>query len=392
MHGLILVDAQGNARSTLTTWQDRRAMRPHPVTPKRSSHGVLTELLDSQSLQECGRELRGDLPLARLFDMRERGELAKGLSALSLADYVVAALCRSEPCTEFTNAHATGAFNLTTMDWDRSILDRAGLMDVVWPRVRRGGDIVGELVCRGRHMPCFTPVGDFQCALVGAQLEAGELSLNVATGGQVGMLTSERRLGQWQTRPYCDGRFVNGYFDVPAGRALELLVRLLSQAAVAHGVSHERAWSYVLEQAAEATPPVMRMDLSFFECSTGQEGSIEAMREEEMTVGGMMRAAIAGLAEHFFECACRVDDRQPWRRLVLSGGLAQRIPLLRTAFAERFGRPMRVCEAEEATLLGLSILAEVFSGRRGAVSEAQGEYRSEPVVPGSCDGDGKRML
>ena len=54
------------------------------------------------------------------------------------------------------------------------------------------------------------------------------------------------------------------------------------------------------------------------------------MREEELTVGHLFRASFQNMADNFWASARRLSPEQDWQRLVFSGGLVQRFPILRT--------------------------------------------------------------
>jgi len=44
-----------------------------------------------------------------------------------------------------------------------------------------------------RTIPRYTPVGDYQCAMIGTLLQQAELSLNLSAGSQVGLRAQVRR-------------------------------------------------------------------------------------------------------------------------------------------------------------------------------------------------------
>ena len=86
---------------------------------------------------------------------------------------MLSALCESTPGVELTNAGAYGALNLETLDWHQEVIEALGLDDLHWPELRKQGDVVGHLDLGGRQVPCYTPVGDYQCALVGSLFSDG---------------------------------------------------------------------------------------------------------------------------------------------------------------------------------------------------------------------------
>jgi sugar (pentulose or hexulose) kinase len=369
MHGLIFATERGEPRSNLTTWQDQRVLEPHP-TGEGTYLNVLRQRLNPEQVRQLGNELRPGQPLGLLFWLAERGQLPReGAIPASLPDFVLANLCSAAPSTEVTNAAAHGALDLETLDWHREVLSLLGVSGLVWPVIRRHGEVVGWLPAGSGTIPCYTPVGDYQCAITGALLQFGELSLNISTGSQVSLLVPRAEFGSYQTRPFFDGRYLATITHIPAGRALNALVNLLSELAEAQGLSLADPWPYITRQAAEAGGTEMRVNLAFFDSSCGDRGEITRIQESELTVGHLFRAAFQNMADNYYACALQLSPKQAWDNLVLSGGLAQ-IGLLCQLIAYKFGKGYRLCPTSEDTLLGLLALALAFTRRAASVGEA----------------------
>ena len=386
MHGLVLTGGQGQPLSNFCSWQDQRALLPHP-SGKGSHFDLLSERIRPEERRLLGNELRPGLPIGLLFGLAEQGLLPKGeVYPAALPDFVLSNLCQSRPVTEITHAMSHGLLNLETLDWHSEVIARLGLDGLHWPAVQPHGAVVGRLKVNGRSIPCYTPVGDYQCALLGALLRSRELSLNISTGSQVSLLRPGLDFGDFQTRPFFDGRFLACITHIPAGRSLNLLVRLLSELAEAQGLSLDDPWSYISRVAAEAHDNHLQVDLAFFKSSCGEAGQIANIREDELTVGHLFRAAFQNMADNYYTSALRISPAREWDRLVFSGGLAQKIPLLRELICAKFQSTYRTCPAAEDTLLGLLALALVFSGRLPTVEAAVGvlekQYHQEsPPAP-----------
>ena len=175
------------------------------------------------------------------------------------------------------------------------------------------------------------------------------------------------------TRPFFDGRFLATVTHIPAGRALNALVKLLTELAEAQGFELSNPWEYIARAAAQVGPTQMRAQVAFFPSSCGAHGEFTNVREEELTVGHLFRAAFRGMADNYYTCALRISPEKAWRNLVFSGGLAQKLPLLRKLIQERFGVDYRICPASEDTMLGLLALALAFTGRAASVEQATAE-------------------
>lgn len=370
MHGLVLTNDQGQPFSNCITWQDQRALLPHP-SGAGSTFERLSSRLNPAERRQLGNELKPSLPLCYLFWLAEEKKLPQGdLIPAALPDFVLANLNGTSPGIELTNAGAHGALNLESLDWHYELIARLGLDHLCWPAIRRFGEVVAHIELEGVSLPCYTPVGDHQCAISGAFLGYQELSLNIATASQVTMLTPQLELGNYQTRPFFDGRFMNTIARIPAGRSLNVLIDLLTELARGQGLTLQEPWAYI-EEAVSATPETnLLVDLSFFASSVGDRGEIAQIQEDNLTIGHLFRAAFEHMAKNYYNCGLRLSPEQGWQNLVFSGGLVQKLAPLRQIIRDKFQLDYRLCASSEDTLLGLLALALVADGRVPSVTDA----------------------
>lgn len=248
---------------------------------------------------------------------------------------------------------ALGSLNLRTRQVHRDWFERLGFGQITWPAITSVSECAGEVVLGARRIPCYPAVGDHQCALLGAGLEEGELSLNISTGSQVSMLTQSLVPGDYQTRPFFDNRFLNTITHLPAGRSLNALVDLLSELSIAEGRPLQDPWTSIVS-AVDRTPSTdLKADLSFFAGSMGDHGSIGNIRLENLSVGHLFIAAFSCMADNYELCAGRLSPDRAWKQVVLSGGLPQKLPRLNQILAARFPGPIRSPKVIEEALEGL---------------------------------------
>jgi sugar (pentulose or hexulose) kinase len=376
MHGLVLTNGRGEPVSNCITWRDQRVTMPHPAGSGSSYYEVLTRRIPARQVSQIGNELDPGRPLCYLFWFAEQGKLAPGLVPVSLPDFVLSALCHSEPGVEATNAGAYGALNLGTLNWHAELIDALGLGNLRWPELRKTGDVVGYLDVNGARVPCYTPVGDYQCALVGALFDQEEVSLNIATGSQVSRMTLELALGDYQTRPFFGGRFLNLFSYPPGGRSLNVLVDLISNFGKSQDMDPGEVWDAIARAAEEVPDTDLEVDLSFFAASRENRGHISNIRGDNLTPGHLFRGAFEYMAGSFHDCALRLFRDRSWKNLLFSGGLACKLEILRRIVQQKFGASYRMPPFEEDTLFGLLILASVFTGRAGSVAELTRELRA----------------
>jgi sugar (pentulose or hexulose) kinase len=370
LHGLVLCDDNGRPLANIINWQDQRALEAMPQGGG-TYFDEINRRITSEERRQLGNEPRPGVPLCFLFWLAQNRALPRSPAlAASLPGFVAANLCGSVPVLDITNAYAHGAFNVETGAWHQAVIAKLGLESVGWPRIVTQGAVVGKMRVGSRLLPLLAPVGDYHCSQAGALLEPGELSVNISTGSAVIQVADGREFGDFQTRPWFDGRHLKTITHIPGGRALNALVRLLGELAESQGLKLRDPWDYILERAGVATASDLRVDPAFYFSAMGDHGSITNAREENLDVGHLFRAAFEGMADNYARCAHRICPAGNWQRLVFSGGVTLKTPLLRRLICERLGQEHRLAPSEEDTLLGLLVLGLAFSGRAKSVAEA----------------------
>jgi len=360
MHGMVLLDRLGRVRSNCVTWLDQRALETHP-SGEGSYFEMLLKRVSPQSLSEAGNELCPSRPISFLFWLAERNQLPTDVIPVSLAEFVVSTLCESAPAIEFTNASGYGALNLGTMSWHQEIIENLGLDCLNWPKLCNCGEITGYFPYRGNRIPMYSPIGDYQCALLGSLLREDELSLNIATGAQVSRLTRGLELGEYQTRPYFSGKFLNTFTHPPGGRSLDLILDLLSELALFQGLKLNDPWNFIQSAAQAVQATDLSVDLDFFSSAGNRRGRISSIGSNNLKIGHIFRAAFLNMAESFYECATKLWPEQAWKNLLFSGGVATKLEVLRKAIQAQFNAPFRIAPIEEDTLNGLLLLARMIA-------------------------------
>src|SRR5208337_4811752 len=115
--------------------------------------------------------------------------------------------------------------------------------------------------------------------------------LNIATGSQVSRMAPELMLGDYQTRPFFEGKFLNTFTSPPGGRALNVIIDLLSSLAKSQGLVLGDPWKAIARAAEEVPDTDLEVDLNFFPTPRGERGRIVNIRGDNLTLGDLFRAA-----------------------------------------------------------------------------------------------------
>lgn len=366
MHSAVLLDSALQPISNVITWQDQRAL-----AGDSPSFDQLRQWLSQDDLQRAGNDVWASRPLAVLHWLHVHKALPAGATVCAMPDFVFASLCHAQPVTDLGHAAASAMCDVTTGDWHHDLLRRLGLDHLKLPRIAPHEQIIGHYKHAGREIAWHPPLADQQCSLLGANLQAGELSINISTGSQVALLSDTAQYGTFQTRPFFDGRYLLTLIHIPAGRSLNALMRLLTELAAEEGVQLEHTWANVERLARAVDSTDLQVDLSFFAGALGNEGAIMHAREDNLSAGHLFRAAFAGMAENYKACALRLSPSRAWQRIVFSGGLALQSALLREEILARFNCPHRLAEGGEDALAGLLAVALRTAGRASSIAKAR---------------------
>ncbi len=351
MHGFVMTDEDGYPKTDVVTWRDNF----RTTGEETDSSAFLRKSTSHQFLVDVGSELRAGVPLAGIFARLSFGSQFEGLTPHSLISFVTHSLCDNftDSVMHNSDAAAHGFLNLETNSWHHELLDECGISGLHLPRVTKNLEEVGK--CKTTGLPVYVGIGDHQAALYGVELAVGELSLNIATGSQVSVI-SQKISSNSQTRPYFDEKFLTTITHIPAGRSLNVLMGLVGELT---DKSEDDLWKEIGLACEKQAPTELRMALSFFPNAQGSEGYIENIRENEFNVGSLFNAAVMAMAENYDRFSRVVTGGSIPKNIVLSGGLVSRFKPLHNAIIDKFGASkIREVPSEDSSILGLLRLAK----------------------------------
>lgn len=376
MGGLIFVDDNGRATSNYISWQDQRACQGD--TP---SFDQLAALVGSRAASVLGNEFRPGQTFPLLHHCQRMHELPATGVACGLPDFLVAALTESPPKIERTNA--TGLLSIESERIASALFHEVGLKDETFPPLTDFHERCGSYIGQSTTVPVYAATGDHQTALVGAMLQRGELSINVATGSQVSAFVDAgpTTVGAEQRRPFFEGSWFSTVTNIPAGRALDGVLALLTETSSRRPPTADD-WKYFFDQAETVSSNNATADLGFFPGAVAMPGGFHGLTESTLNVAHIANACLRQLADQYFTLCQRLPVDLREGRIAFSGGLARRSEFLVELIADRFGMPFRMSTHPEDALLGLAILGRVINGQANNVCSAIDQARRLTGVNG----------
>jgi len=350
MHGFMLFCSDGTPATGYATWQDTRANHPNKNgtclfdeinggIPKRlfAENGIV--LAPNHSL----------LPLCH--HLREHPE-HKDLEFAMIGDAVARVLTGKKVPLHPSQAASTGLFSLKDGNWNKKLIEALGLGDIVLPEVSEKAS--QDALYKG--IPLLLSVGDHQAAVLGIGAAAGDLFINIATGGQVGYIDEIPVLGNFETRPFFGGRAIRTFTDLPSGRDLSLLMEFVkSVGSDIFGVdaSDREVWAAIDSAAEKVQGCALDVDLRFSEGS----GCIGAIGQSGFSAGELFVGAWCSMAKACRQKAELLLGDEKIEKLILTGGVLRRNPRLVAMIEEQFGIAATLPASSDDTMQGLLALA-----------------------------------
>lgn len=344
MHGFVLVDKSGKARSQYISWQDKRGV---------STHDELLHQLGLERLNDSGRELKFGYPLSTLFAMKKSGESLTSLTPITLSEWFTSELT-GQPflSIDLTNASAFGGFNLKSKNWNFDLQKELGLAELNWPKVSNDFASIEH-----NNQRIYLSQGDQQIALAGSFLhDENRLTLNIATGSQCVQLMNALSFGEYQTRPYLGDSWLKTITHIPAGRAMNRLFEFFADVVGVQSLS-ESVFERLENLAAQVTGAAPEVSLGFFDGAYGSKGEIQNLSEDSMNGANFYRACMRSIAANHFNASSILDKNQSWKEFFIIGGLGQKSKVLQSELKDLFQLEIKHPIYSEDTLVGLFIKA-----------------------------------
>lgn len=184
MHGVVLVDGNGQPVRPAVLWPDHRA----PAELARFAS------FDEENPGVLGNPLVPGMagPIVGWLAHHEPESLQRATSVVQPKDWLRMQLCGPDTITDPSDASATLLYDVGADDWSAAMCESIGLPRQLLPSVEPSSQIAGRVDTRVGALLGLGPVpvavgaGDAAAALLGASVEhPGTALINIGTGGQV---------------------------------------------------------------------------------------------------------------------------------------------------------------------------------------------------------------
>ena len=365
MHGLQLFHTDGTPYGLMHTWQDETAALP--MKDGESAVDRLRKEPFASAFRKIGVELSTAHTVSQLYAARLRG-LEGNFTVASPADAVVDLLCGEFLPVHPTIAHAFGGYDPDRGLWDKALLASLFPESFRFPEILRDETSpVGSLILAGHEVRVYAPIGDQQAAVLGNLPGDNDLLLNIATGSQVISLETEAAPGQYERRPYFEGRIFRTVTHIPAGRMLNCLIDFFEDACyrlTGEATDRSLLWARATEAVGKLGGTALHFDTSIYNTyGASSGGSITGITPDSLRFDQILYAAYQDVARNFAESyRVMAEPGKKISSIRLTGGVAQRSPFLTGMIADAFGAEASLSPYADEVLTGLLRLALRVSG------------------------------
>ena len=333
MHGIVYLNECGEAISPLYTWQDKRGAAYAERLGARVGYGHATHAYNAE---------KGLIP-------------PSAVGYATIADAIACALCGlSRPVLHASNAASLGCFDI-----DKNRFTHPFCHSYPY-EIESSYRIAGSY----RDVPVAIGIGDNQASVLGSGCLEGELLVNVGTGAQVSMLSSQQTdNAAVEVRPAFDGQYLLVGAALCGGRAYAMLHDFFCDVVeMATGKRPDSLYGAMAAYQSNATDSSLRFDNTF--CGTRQNpsrrGSICGIGRDNFTPEqfclGIFEGIVGELAELYGAMGNGANG------LVGAGNALRKNPLLQRLCEKRFGEKMYLPDYTEEAAVGAALYALISAG------------------------------
>lgn len=360
-HGCVL-EHPDMKEDTYISWQDTRCMDINPRSG-RSYLEDIEELLPKTVMEGTGVPVKPALAMCNLYTLFQENDLAKTPNAkiYTLGSYVISVLTGNNIC-HITNAAPMGFADILKQTWRMDILEKLGLDFFVLPEITGGMNCSGYYKNGDINLPVYTDVGDVQVCTYGTGADTGDLVVHIGTSGQLVYISDEYSYGDYETRPYFDGKYCRVISRMPGGRNFDVqigYIQEIGEKIFGKKLSKEEIWDKVHKLDNVEDLDGLSVDCGFYELPNGNgDGNISHINHTNFQIANVIKATAVDFGAKYRYFADTLFDRNYFDgTLYYAGGAALKNQMLQNEISLAIGFEKIVSTNENEVYVGMLKLA-----------------------------------
>lgn len=349
MHGIVYLNKDAEAVSSLITWQDKRA----------------DEVLDSgkSACEEIyditGEKISTGYGIATHYYNLKKGLVPNGTAVIcSIMDFFASKICKNkEVITHASVGASLGLFDTEGGTFMEDKLALLGIDSSILPRVTSKSVTVGKY----RDIPVFVPIGDNQAGFLGASRGSGaDLFVNFGTGSQVSCVSDFCKVdSSLELRPYIDGKYLIVGSALSGGYAYSMLESFFGAYAGALGINEPqyKTINALAKQAYKSNQNELLVDTSFLgkRSDPCAKGSIKEIGKDNFTPQNLALGVLKGMCRELYELYLKFPKKA--KMIVASGGAVKKNEVLSLVISDTFALPLELSTKNEEAAIGAAVFA-----------------------------------
>ena len=312
------------------------------VTWKHSSSNCILYDSTFDDFSRTGLQKRSDLPINNLFNILSSMKDNPKLVRFRNITEAILDVCNEK--THFTMACGSGFYDLIEKSYITKYIDffKKNLdIDLSFDSVVNEVCISGYMNVKGRLVPVYTGIGDFQASVLGCNILPRTLYVNMSTGSQIALIEEKPYFYEGLScRPFFNNQYLKCYTHIPCGKFLIKIHDALSL----RGID---LWSLMKSITEE----------DFFDSNeyiAVQDNDALKTNNVVMIFRGFIFQYIDIIRSQNFE----------FNSIFLSGGIPKRLPIIKRIFEKEFGVFVTLHSDEDDSIRGVRCLLQTMKEKR----------------------------
>jgi hypothetical protein len=308
------------------------------VTWKHSSSDCILYDSTFDDFSRTGLQKRADLPINNLFNilnsMKDKPRVVKFRNITE----AILDVCNQK--THFTMACGSGFYDLKERSYITKYIDffKKNLdIDLSFDSVANEVCVSGYMNVKGRLVPVYTGIGDFQASVLGCNLLPRTLYVNMSTGSQIALIEQRPYFYQGLScRPFFNNQYLKCYTHIPCGKFLIKIHDALSL----RGIDFWKSMKTITE------------DIFF-------DSNEHILLEDKES---MMTNDVVMIFRGFIFQYINIIRSQGFEfdSIFLSGGIPKRLPIIKHIFEKEFGVFVNLHSDEDDSIRGVRCLLQTM--------------------------------
>ncbi|MBE5801233.1 MAG: xylulokinase [Clostridiales bacterium] len=399
MHGLVLLDADGNVLREAILWCDGRTQEECDEITNTIGRERLIQITANPALT-------GFTAGKILWVRKHEPELwAKVRHILLPKDYVRFKLT-GEYASEMSDASGTNLLDVPNRCWSKEILDALNIDDNLMPRLTESSDVAGYITSEAAQVTGLIPgtpvaggAGDNAAAAVGTGVVVeGKAFTTIGTSGVVFAHSDKVQIDpQGRVHTFCaavPGAYTVMSCTLAAGLSLKWYRDTFCQAEIDAAKEMDTDPYILMNQQAEKSP-IGANRLIFLPYLMGERSPLLDSNARGAFIGlsaihtrkDLLRAVMEGVTYSQRQNLDVLRQMHVAPETMLACGGGAKSPFWRKMMADVFNMPVKTVKNTEGPALGAAILAGVAAGIYKDIPTACAQVirENEPLTPGTAE-------